>query len=76
MNTYWVKTHDDRNLVIKADYFILDNNTTYKFYVTENNPKNKEVASIPAIGVFAVVEQDSWTGDFYSKDFIDSEEDE
>ena len=71
---YWIKSNDDRNLIIEADYFVLDNSTTYKFYVTKNEPKNKEVASVPAINVFAVVEKDAWECDFYSVDFYDPEE--
>ena len=74
MKKFWVKTVNDRNLIIKADYFILDNSTTYKFYVTESDPKTKEVASVPAFNVFAVVEQDAWECDFYSVDFYDPEE--
>ncbi len=75
MATFWVKTHDDRNLIIEADSFQLDgaSTATYKFYDKEGEGL-RQVASVPVSGVFAVVEKDSWEADYYFRDFLEDED--
>ena len=73
MPVYFVKTINDRNLVIEADQFQrIGNDYTFTNLVGEGNrPEN--VASVSAHDVFAIVEKDAFQGDFY---FSDHEEDD
>lgn len=66
MKTFFVKTYTNRNLVIKADFYLepTEEHLYYSFKVG-----NTVVATVPAFtgpnGVFAVVEDEAFEADFY-----------
>jgi len=73
---FTVITHDDHNLLIEADRFVLWGGS-YLFQ-TGLGSESRDVASVPSVGVFAVVNQENEKDDFYYSETIgpDYEEDE
>jgi len=74
MPVYYVKTSNDRYLVIKADSFSRGDDT-YLFTDSsgENNCAPVTVAHVPSYNVFAVVEEDAFQGDFYFSDHVEDD---